>query len=211
MAFAARSGDVLVLDGIAQLAPVRASLALLAVDADDPWGRGRSRVSWTLLRAPVGTLLGACDALVPMQEGAPVDTSGVGHGVGSLPVHAVWPARVESRGAWVDGGTLLTWRVLGAVRVGVVSALARPDRLLRSLARRGVVPRAVVCGRDHGPLGARARRLLSRAKGVDLWLATPKCALHAARSSPELPLAVLDYEVALHPALRNRLRGLRPR
>jgi len=43
---------------------------------------------------------------------------------------------------------------------------------------------------------------------VDLWLATPKCALHAARALPALRVAVVDHFVTLHPSLRKRLRGL---
>jgi tetraacyldisaccharide 4'-kinase len=39
VALAARISNVLVLDGVAQTTPDRASLALLAVDASEPWGR----------------------------------------------------------------------------------------------------------------------------------------------------------------------------
>jgi tetraacyldisaccharide 4'-kinase len=204
---AARSADVLVLDGIAQLTPVPASLALLSVDAIDPWGRHRHAPPYGILRAPVPMLTAACDAIVPMGDAA--------SGVASVVVadsmrrsnFELWPACVESRGAWVDGGGLMTWKALGAARVGLLAALGRPDRLLRSLARRGVVPRVVVCGRDHGPLGARAGRRVTKARELDLWLATPKCALHATREMPWLPVAVLDHSVTLHAALRNALRG----
>ncbi len=212
--FAAREAEVLVLDGVAQLTPVPASLALLSVDAADPWGYPRALPPRGVLRAPVSMLLAASDGVVPM------DMAPMGHGGsaatgpsdgesrrGSTP--DLWPARVESRGAWVNGGGLMTWKVLGATRVGLVTALARPDRLVRSLAGRGVAPRAVVCGRDHGPLGARARRRVVDARGIDLWLATPKCALHVMLELPGLAVAVLDHSVALHPALRNRLRGVR--
>lgn len=139
---AARAADVLVLDGVAQLTPVPASLALLSVDAIDPWGR-RSGV----LRAPVPMLTAACDAIVPMEDG----TAGVAAFVAPDSIgranFELWPTCVESRGAWVDGGGLTTWKVLGAARVGLMAALGRPDRLLRSLARRGVVPRKI--GRAH--------------------------------------------------------------
>ena len=204
----ARTAEVLVLDGIAQLTPVRASLALLSVDATDPWG-GRRALPWGgHLRAPVSMLLGACDGVVPMGDGSSggraFDPAGSTAGSGL----EVWPACVESKGAWVDGGGLMTWKALGSTRVGLITALARPERLLRSLARRGVFPRAVVSGRDHGPVGARARRLVARVRGVDLWLATAKCALHAARELPWIPVAVLDHSVALDGALRNRLRGV---
>jgi tetraacyldisaccharide 4'-kinase len=206
MDLAAKTAEVLVLDGVGQLTPTRASLALLAVDAVDPWGARLTLRPGGILRAPASMLLGACDAVVPMGEG-PADAT-VFDAAGSRP--DLWPACVESKGARVDGGGLMTWEVLGATSVGLIAALARPERLLRSLASQGVVPRVVVRGRDHGPLGARACRLAAKRHGVDLWLATPKCALHAAQELPGVPVAILDHTVALPSALRNALRGVRP-
>ncbi len=51
--FAAGAADVIVIDGVAQTAPVPATLALLAVDADEPWGRAATVPPWGDLRAPV--------------------------------------------------------------------------------------------------------------------------------------------------------------
>jgi len=63
--------------------------------------------------------------------------------------------------------------------------------------------------RDHGPFRGPARLATRLASArVDVWLATPKCALHAARGLPGVPIAVLDHSVALHPELRNQLRAL---
>ena len=212
IALAAEWADVLVLDGIAQLAPVPATLALLSVDAEDPWGRQSVLPSGTL-RAPVGTLVSACDAVVPAGD-AEAQEAEVSHGVLTAALGAVrknmWPARVESRGVWVDEGALMTWEAMRSLRVGLLVALGRPERLVRSLGRRGVVPRAIVRARDHGPFGGRSRFAALRAgiRGIDVWLATPKCALHAAARLPELRLAVLDHSLALHPRLRNHLRAI---
>ena len=240
MAFAAQAADVLVLDGIAQLAPMPATLALLAVDAMDPWGGVPALPPRGMLRAPVATLVAACDAVVPMVDGGDagaVTSRGYLGGRrrrGPRPrrpdehgrrgrfeaIEAVgrhmWPAWVPSRGAWVDGGALMTWKAMRCARVGLLVALGRPDRVVRWLSRRGVEPRAIVRGRDHGPFRGPARLAtrLASARGIDVWLATPKCALHASRGLPGLPIAVLGHSVALHPELRNHLRALvrsRPR
>ncbi len=216
MILGAGAADVLVLDGVAQLAPVRATLALLSVDGSDPWGRPRALAPCGHLRAPAGALVRACDALVPMTDpagdAAAAPDGGVIAGVATRGRN-VWPARVESRGAWVDGGRLMTWEAMRSLRVGLLVALGRPERIARWLARRGVVPCAIVRGRDHGPFRASARlaALSAGSGGIDVWLATPKCALHAARGLPGLPVAVLDHSVALHPSLRTRLRGIAAR
>jgi len=220
MTFAARSSEVLVLDGVAQTRPVRAALALLAVDAEDPWGRAEplralaSVRDGSMRQAPTATLLRACDAVVPMLDvdgpGAREATERTLARFGELG-RPVWPAFVHSRGAWV-GQSLLTWEALRTRRVGLVTALARPERVVRSLERRGLAPVAIVSARDHGPLGLVARlraKAITRAGTVDLWVATGKCALHAARALPrDVPLAVLDHTVILDPALEVRLRGV---
>ena len=226
-ALAARAADVLVVDGVAQLTPLPATLALLAVDGWAPWGRP----AWTLLsglRAPVATLVSACDAIVPMADvrdgfgrRSADDTTGAGpylsdrevkNGGKGLP-REMWTARVESRGACDDRGALLTWDAMRSLRVGLVAALGRPERLVRWLGRRGVFPRVVLHGRNHGPFGSGARRAArgAGARGIDVWLATPKCALHAADARgglPGLTPLVLEHAVALHPTLRNRLRDI---
>jgi tetraacyldisaccharide 4'-kinase len=206
MALAARVADVLVLDGIAQLRPSPAALSILAVDPERPWGDGRSLPPRGSLRAPIATLVAASDAIVTVGDGEPAaELFDLGR--------SVWPSRVDSLGVetYVDEGALMTWPAVRALRVGLLTALARPERVLRALARRGVVPRAILSARDHGPFGrgagSRAERR-AREHGVDLWLATPKCALHAARALPALRVAVVHHFVTLHPSLRKRLRGL---
>jgi tetraacyldisaccharide 4'-kinase len=203
---AAQESDVIVIDGVLQLAPSPAALALLAVDAEEPW-RGRSLAG--LPRAPRDLLLGACDALVPLTA-ARMGNGGNG-GNGRDPLKPVWPTEVESRGAWANEGKLLTWETVRQRRVGLVTALARPERVVRGLERKGVFPRIIVRAWDHGPFLPGARRAVARALdagAVDLWLATPKCALHAGRGLAGLPIAVLDHSLRLHPVLRVRLRGL---
>jgi tetraacyldisaccharide-1-P 4'-kinase len=214
LAFAARQAEVLVIDGVAQLAGERAALALLAVDAAQPWGGSGALPLRGGLRARRSTLLSACDAVVPVGDAVEApgpELDGIEAAASSMCARRkMWPARVESRGAWVDGGTLMTWEAMRSLRVGLCVALGRPERILRWLARRHVLPQVVVRARDHGPFGSRARRAVGAgsARGVDVWLATPKCALHATRAFPGLPLAVLEHAVVLDLSLRNTLRAI---
>lgn len=211
--FAARDSDVLVLDGVSQTVPERANLALLAVDATQPWGRTEALPPCGDLRAPISTLLGACDAVVALADpNFPVR-------VPLAESRRVWPAWIESSGAWLSparpldsSGRFLSWDELATHRVGVVAALARPDRLVRWLVRRGVRPCAIVRAPDHGPFGpgfARACRTAAAGK-VDIWVATQKCALHAAAAALGAPLAVMEHGLALHPELRARVRRVAP-
>lgn len=57
-------------------------------------------------------------------------------------------------------------------RFGLFTALARPRRLLQAFARAGLEPAIHVVAPDHGPAPYALRH------DVDLWVATPKCAIH---------------------------------
>jgi tetraacyldisaccharide 4'-kinase len=175
---AARRVDVLVLDGVLQTAPPRASLSLLAVDAEEPWGRAEAVPPRGDLRAPVAALRAAADLVVRV-------------GADSR------DAAVTSNGAHL-GDTFYSWDALRPLRLGLACALARPQRLLRSLARHGIHPVATAFAGDHRPITARALR-----HPVDLWLASAKCALHMAAAGA--PLATLQHDVACSPTLAARL------
>ncbi len=180
-----RPVDVVVIDGPLQLAPSRASLAVLALDAEAPWGAGDVPPAGDL-RAPRAALLAHADHVVF---------------VDALPV-----------GAMVDGRSLdvasLRSSIAGS-RVGLFTALGRPERLARALAREGIVASKVVHAGDHGPLTAVHRRRLVDSR-VDLWLATGKCATHLAGLELGAPLAILDGSVVLPLVLRGALAGLLP-
>ncbi len=112
------------------------------------------------------------------------------------------------------------------MRTGLLTALARPERIVRVLAQQGVRPRILLRSRDHGPVVAPARftvaTIASAGRGdcistkpskmgydhVDLWLASPKCALHARRAGFAAPIGTLDHSVVLSPRLCARLRTL---
>ncbi len=213
MAFAARGADVLVLDGVAQLAPG-------SRDARPPVG-GRTRpVGAPSSAAPARRAAGpAGDARLRVRRDralgrrrgrrrGPARRQPARRGRDGRSEHVARAGPIAgSLGRW---GELLTWEAMRSLRVGLLVALGRPQRVVRWLERRGVAARAVVRGRDHGPFRARARWAARSAelRGIDVWLATPKCALHAARGLPGLPVAVLDHSVALDPSLRKHLRGI---
>jgi tetraacyldisaccharide 4'-kinase len=202
IAWAARHADVLVVDGVLQTAPVRAALALLAVDAEEPWGATGSVPPRGDLRAPIAALLRAADRVVALGDAETGDDPP--------------DAQVVSRGAWL-GGSLVGWEEIARLRVGLACALARPARLLRFLDRRGVRPIVVARSGDHRAIALEAMRAPSRTQPLDLWLATPKCVLHAPfpaaapaveRRTGSAPLATIDHDVVLSPALGARLRML---
>jgi tetraacyldisaccharide 4'-kinase len=221
IAFAARDADILVLDGVAQTAPVRASLALLAVDAMVPWGGACAVAPRGDLRAPKDALLRACDGVVAIGDAS--NLVAIGHAPDdspeSSPLVERWLGRIASSGARV-GDAILTWDDLARRRVGLLCALARPERVVRFLEGRGIVLRAIVRACNHGPVPA---TVLARAKDariglrIDTWLATRKCALHFAVAVARpgdvgnflhAPIAAIEHELVLSSALRERLQAL---
>jgi tetraacyldisaccharide 4'-kinase len=218
----AKHARMLVLDGVHQTAPMRASLALLAVDAVEPWGRAHALPPVGDLRAYPADLVDVCDVVVPVGDRwgpALADLRGLSH------MREVSPAWIVSRGAWAESGSMLSWEALRSTPVGLITALARPDRVVQALARRGVRPRVLLHARNHGPLGGRLTREAARAgreAGVTMWLVTPKCSLNftrlplrrAYRGRPDAadtlgaPLATLEHRLVLSEALVARIRSL---
>ena len=171
------SPDVIVLDGpLGIRGPARSrALSLLAVDANRPWGSGRLPPAGDL-RAPREVLLAQADHVIP---------------VDATPARVRWPA-----------GPLPIGSLRGA-RLGLFTALARPDRLVRALAALGVRPAEIVSIRDHGPLAAARSRLSDPA--IEAWIATEKCALHLAAVSLGPPLGTLEADLDLAPGVRRAL------
>jgi tetraacyldisaccharide-1-P 4'-kinase len=86
---------------------------------------------------------------------------------------------------------MIPWSALRARKVGLVTSLARPDRVLRFLAQRGVSPVELASRADHDS----ARSV--RQGRVDVWLASPKCAVALTG------VAVMDYRYVLAPGLKK--------
>jgi len=184
--------DVLVLDGpLAVRGRHEGSLSLLAVDANRPWGSGRLPPAGDL-RATREVLLAHADHVVS---------------VDATPTLVAWKDGAGPAGAW-GGVTPLPVAALRAAHVGLFTAIARPDRLVRALAAVGVRPREIVSVADHrSPEASELTRI--RGARVDAWIATPKCALHLGGASLGVPLGILDADVPLAPELLHALARVR--
>jgi tetraacyldisaccharide 4'-kinase len=161
--FAARHGDLLVLDGPLSVTH-RRSVSVLAVDADEPWGSGEVFPAGDL-RAPPAELERRADFVV----------------------------RVPST---VDPEILKNLER----PLGLFTALARPERLIRQLR-----PDVVVSAPDHGP--ADPCRLVTMRRGVTQWVATAKCATHLGPDRDAFPLRILGdtYTARLDRELVGRI------
>jgi tetraacyldisaccharide 4'-kinase len=180
---AAHTHDVLVVDRLLQARPTRLARSLLVVDDRAPWGSGRL-LPFGDLAAPRAALLSAADDVVR---------------VGSDEAPNVLAVVREGRKRPV--GEIATARL----RVGLVTSLARPGRVLDSLAAEGVHPVVHVERDDH----ARAersehRRLVERARAehIDLWLLCPKSAVHLALGPEGV---ALEHGVALSREIVDRV------
>jgi tetraacyldisaccharide 4'-kinase len=195
---ALRLARVAVLDGVAQLRPARAHLALLALDAARPWGAGACPPRGDL-RASKGALLAASDRIVLIGRALPstVDVD--------RPTDV---AVVQAAGAWL-AGSLLSWDELRSRRVGLWTAIARADRVLEGLAREGIIPLLVAAQGNHLQASPEeTARAVERARDarVDLWLTTAKCVTRLPGCIGDIPVAMLAYEVSLGESLVQALR-----
>jgi tetraacyldisaccharide 4'-kinase len=177
--------DAIVLDGPLQLAPVRSSLSILSLDAAAPWGSG--------LAAPAGDLRARPEALLAHADHVEhVDATPRYVRLGSSP-------RTIELASFVSSSA--------GKRIGLFTALARPDRLVRALELAGLHVAERVRAADHGPLTpGLVRRLDDADSRTDLWLATPKCAVHLEPRALGERLAILDGSLALSPAVARELR-----
>lgn len=178
--------ELVVIDGPLQLRPRRSSLAILAVDREAPWGSGRVAPAGDL-RASPATVLAQADRVVEV-DASPVTVELERE---RRPIEG-FAAHVSERG----------------LRVGLFTALARPQRLLRALGRARVPIAASVSIPDHGPMSAASRAAVLTAE-VDLWLATEKCATHLDAEITS-PIAILRDELDLDQALVSHMRALTP-
>ncbi len=181
------ASDVVVADGLRGASGER-SAVVLAVDARAPWGSGRCPPAGDL-RAPVERLLGRASQVV-----AVVDEADEG------PVPGGW-WRAEARLALPSG-------VVGE-RVAVVTSVARPERFVEALVRRGVRVTAQVALRDHGGAwaGGEAERAL-RGQRFDRVVCTGKCAAWLPGRLAGRPVASVGLSVTLPETLIDQVAAL---
>ena len=174
---------VLVLDGPLRIRGVDGVISLLAVDANRPWGSGRLPPAGDL-RASREVLLACADQVVPVDA---------------------HPSRVR-----LASGEVAPLASLRGMTVGLFTAIARPDRLVRSLVTAGIRPHEIVSVADHGA-PPEAFVALEKVR-VDTWLATEKCALHLARASARqrsaAPITILEDVFVPPPALMKCLANV---
>jgi tetraacyldisaccharide 4'-kinase len=171
LARAAEGADVVIADGLLQTRPERLALSLLVTDAETPWGSGRCPPAGDLRAAPA-RVLAACDEIVAVK--------------GSVD------------GAERADGTPIPLSELRALRLGLVLAIARPERVLALCAAERVVPRLVELAYDHG------RPRTRPAAAVDAWLATAKCATKLGTFWGGAPVWVLRHRVEVPPPVLLR-------
>jgi tetraacyldisaccharide-1-P 4'-kinase len=87
-----------------------------------------------------------------------------------------------------------------AARLGLFTAIARPERLVAALALRGVVASVCVHAADHAAVAD-----WPPPYPVDLWLTTAKCAAHLPPGSGAL---VVEQRLVLPPSLCAELERL---
>lgn len=152
--------------------PKRASsVRLLAIDGPRPWGSGACPPAGDL-RAPPEALEASADLVVRVWDELDAAAAGPNDALYSLDLPA-----------GLDGAS-----------VGVVTAIARPERFVRALRRRGVEPALHVELDDHaGPGAERAlASALARAHATpDLLLTTEKCRAWLPASVAGVPLVAL--------------------
>lgn len=194
---AAHSGaHAIVVDGLLQTAPARLDDSLLVLDAEAPWGAGACPPIGDLRATPTA-LLAAADRVVVVRDRLTPLRASEG---GALPRGAiVLPSDIA--GVMDAKGRRRSLATLAGLRVGVLLAIARPERVLRALALRGIEPAVVLALADHARLDAasldrhaRAARS-SSAREPDVWLTTARCAVKLPALLAGREILALDHRV----------------
>jgi tetraacyldisaccharide 4'-kinase len=182
---ASRGHRVLVLDGPLQTAPERLDLAVLVLDAARPWGGGACPPVGDL-RASRAALLRAADIVALVDAGGEEQSGEAPHGAVRIPTHVA--------GAVSADGEVSSLEAVSALRVGLLLAIARPERVVTGLARAGITPVASFRLADHGVPSAGILAEAARAP-VDAWLTTARCATKLPADIGGRPVLALDHRV----------------
>lgn len=188
---AARLGHrVVVVDGLLQAAPRRVQASILTLDARDPWGSGACPPAGDL-RAPREALIAAADRLaVIVPEGEALDEDLAR--LGAVPIASRVSEAIDASGERVPLASL------AGSRVGLLVAIARPDRVARSLAGAGLPPAVTVALADHAAPSAGDLDRAARA-GVSVWLTTARCATKLPARIGPAPVLAMAQRLDLGP------------
>jgi len=100
---------------------------------------------------------------------------------------------------------------LRASNLGLLLAVGRPERIVRSLARRGIVPARALILSDHGnppPFSAVGGAVgAGSGRRIDAWLTTSKCATKLGQCFGGAPVWTLRHALTLPEALAGLCRA----
>ncbi|GAC1351930.1 MAG: hypothetical protein NVSMB1_09730 [Polyangiales bacterium] len=184
VSLAAEMADTIVVDRLFQTHPAPLAYSVLSVEAGAPWGSGRL-VPWGDLLAPRAALISMSDEVVEM---------------GGRDAKREFSAIIEA-------GVRRPLSALSGRRVGLITVVARPKRVLEMLDVQGIVPVKHLAFHDHGgssPLPTSTLGAMTRKLRIDLWLVDPKSALHLPAENWG-PVAMLDVRWHLSEALVQRI------
>jgi tetraacyldisaccharide 4'-kinase len=228
--FAAQTAGILVVDGLLQTRPERLARSILLVDGERGWGNGHCPPGGDLRAAPA-TLVAATDAIAvviddiapPVEHGATLgdsaapaearfaqhlalggrdgaDASDRGGARSSGGPHFVVVFGLE--GAISPGGTCISLSDLRGGAVGLVLAVAHPERVMIGLARRGLRPAVTALFADHdAPTPEAVMRHVPTTQRIDVWLTTGKCATKLPPRISGAPVLALDLTVRIPESL----------
>jgi tetraacyldisaccharide 4'-kinase len=193
MTFAADRASFIVVDGLLQARPARIARSILLLDGARP-----SQVHYCPPagdgRAPLSALMRAADMAVVVRD--ELEDDGAGR---AGPPDAVF--RLDQ--ALRPDGKLVPLAHLAGAKIGLLLAVARPDRILGTLARRGIQPALTIAFPDHHkPTQAELNRATARTtQRIDAWLTTGKCATKLPEVLAGAPVLVLDPTLRLSDGL----------
>jgi tetraacyldisaccharide 4'-kinase len=190
VAQAAAAADIVIVDGLLQTRPRRLGFSLLALDGAAPWGSLRCPPAGDL-RALRRRILSACDAVLLAIDPSAPRVAAVPDAELQFYGKTVFPWSSELGGARTPDGLHVSIEGLRKLRLGLLLAVARPERIQAALAARGIPIQTVVLRADHAALNPPPGRRL------DAWLTTAKCATKVAQNPGAAPVWTLEHRARL--------------
>lgn len=224
---ASEQAQVLVVDGVLQTKPRRLHRSVLVVDALAPWAAGACPPAGDL-RLPARAAVAACDEIVVVQDALqkipfsqviarvfkPLSTHELSHLVKvrcamfdiCVRVHDGWDRgsreRLRQSAASTDLDLFLRQAHVAGSCFGLLSLMARPDRVAASLRARGIRIAHHWQGPDHGRLSrkdCRQLRQITHNQRLCGWFVSSKCLTHVEHFELDVPLFELALTTWLDP------------
>jgi tetraacyldisaccharide 4'-kinase len=204
---AASNGRTVLVDGLIQASPKRLDWSALVVDGESPWGSGRCPPAGDL-RASEAALLAASDDVVEVVDRLATEGGSHRSNAAMLLGKGRSAYRVESDIVALGGfgAQRIPPGEVAHRRVGLLAAVARPERIVTALEARGIRPVEVRFFGDHRALPER-RRHARREAPVDLWITTGKCATKLGTRYEGRPVWKLEHRLVLPSELVDRALG----